>query len=203
MSRVPNYDSIGDYRKSLAEQTLVIPEYLTWDESNFSLIHIEASLGVRVHLSSWCDFVKNDSEPMCQRHTTETLSFDLTTFDWFLHIYGPWTEITMDVCTATSEFLFSEYFVDSVSPPIPAQRLTKITAEVVTENSITFYIEKKHTEKINIGFYYIGAVTARSIDGAYTSKIPKQPPLWFYAQDSYKTYFRDWYKVPNGEGICR
>lgn len=209
----------AEYRDSLSSGSATYPDW--WGKNGGRLVPLESGIGTRVKLTAFYP-LKLDPETTCDYWPQERdLTFDPSVFSWRLWVYGAYHEVTPRHCTEVQSFAdFLFYAARGSSTPMPQVNFGSLVdsypASEVTKDSVTVYIRRELTQKMNIGFFYLGVVVVEGSSGVGDISLPagmspadvvrsrpRIPPLWLFLQDASRNYHSRFENIPSGRGaLC-
>jgi len=209
----------AQYRDALSAGSATYPDW--WGKNGGRLVALESGIGTRVKLNAFYPLLL-DTTTRCDYWPQERdFGFDPTTLSWRLWIYGAYHEVTPKHCSLAQsfgDFLF--YAVRGSTQPVPVVDFGELVgsspASEVAKDSVTVYVTREMTQKMNIGFFYLGVVVVdgvNNLDGLFlppnttpadvVRSRPRLPPLWFYVQDASRNYHGRFEDIAKGRGaLC-
>lgn len=208
-----------EYRDSLSAGSVVYPDW--WGKNGGRLIPLESGTGTRIKLTAFYPLeLDNDTHCDYWKQAQDT-GFMPSSFSWRLWVYGAYHAVTPKHCSAAQDFAdFMFYAARGFSAPIPTVEIGELIgsseAVEVTDSTVTVYVTREMTQKMNVGFFYLGAVVvdgSNNLDGLFlppeitpadvVRSRPRLPAMWMFLQDASRVHHGNFENIPSGRGaLC-
>lgn len=208
-----------EYRDAISAGAAVYPDW--WGKNGGRLVPLESGIGTRIKLTAFYPLLL-DTETRCDYWKQELdAGFKPSSFSWRLWIYGAYHAVTPRHCSAAQDFAdFLFYSIRGFSRPVPTVDFGSLVgseaAAEITDSTVTVYVTREMTQKMHIGFFYLGVVVvdgSNNLDGLFlppevtpadvVRSRPRLPPLWFFLQDASRTHHGGFENIPSGRGaLC-
>lgn len=206
------HQSTADYISSIDPLDIDFPSW--WITNGAKLIQLESGVGTRIWLGNFMDL----TQPVpgsCDWVIDADAEIDVHEFDWYFWLYGEYKAPISKDCRLSSNPSWLFYSIQEDQDPLPwITRNHIITQFQLTDfrnNEVCLYLTREITQKMWLGFFYLGIVTmlpnAKSIEKYTPTEIlklrTKIPPLWFYMGDTQSNFHAAHHNVPLGKGaLC-